>query len=179
MFERILVALDTLPTNYQVFDIALSLAKMTQSRLLLAHILLPDASSRWALSLEEQEQQEARHLEMLRSFHILAQQAGIGADLAQPLAKPGDEICKLAVDWGADLIVMGRRGELEIKEPIADSASHLGSVSSYVVHHAACPVLVVQHQPTGFHTNPDMTNPEIVSPKIRIDQRFTPLFTPD
>lgn len=169
MFDRILVALDTLPTNLQVFDTALSLAKLTQSRLLLAHVLLPDSPAHYLLSQEEQEEQEARHLEMLRSFHAMAYQAGVGADLAQPLAKPGDEICKLAVDWGADLIVMGRRGAHETKKPI-EGSSPSGSVSNYVVQHASCPVLVLQHQEIEL---------KVSSPTIKIDQRFMPLVTPD
>ncbi|HEY9662380.1 MAG TPA: universal stress protein [Allocoleopsis sp.] len=169
MFDRILVALDTLPSNLQVFDTALSLAKLTQSRLLLAHILLPNSPAHYCLSPEDPEDQEARHLEMLRSFHSMAQQANIGADLAQPLARPGDEICKLAVDWGADLIVMGRRGGNETKEPI-DGSSQPSSVSNYVVQHASCPVLVLQHQEMEF---------KLSSPKIKINQRFMPLATPD
>ena len=54
------------------------------------------------------------------------------------VGSPGWSICERAKDWGADLIVIGRRGHKGISELL------LGSVSNYVVHHATCNVLVVQ-----------------------------------
>jgi hypothetical protein len=51
---------------------------------------------------------------------------------------PGPTICKLAHDWPADLIVLGNRGRSGMAELL------LGSVSNYVLHHAACSVLVVK-----------------------------------
>ena len=48
------------------------------------------------------------------------------------------EICKLAQEWNADLIVMGRRGHSILSELV------LGSVSSYVIHRAHCSVHIVQ-----------------------------------
>ncbi|MGB5631931.1 MAG: universal stress protein, partial [Waterburya sp.] len=47
-----------------------------------------------------------------------------------------------AKEWGADLIVIGRRGYRNISEMF------LGSVSNYVIHHAPCSVLVVQGSET-------------------------------
>jgi nucleotide-binding universal stress UspA family protein len=47
-------------------------------------------------------------------------------------------ICQVAKDWGAELIMVGRRGNSGLSELI------LGSVSNYVVHHAHCSVLIVQ-----------------------------------
>ena len=48
-------------------------------------------------------------------------------------------ICNAAISWQADLIIMGRRGRTGLSELF------LGSVSNYVLHHAPCAVLVVQH----------------------------------
>lgn len=159
MFERILVALDTSPHNQSVFDTALSLAKLTQARLLLAHILPapemnlanlrsiadcaehPTPYDEMPLTPNQRRHWEEQGLEMLRSFYQVAKDRGIGADLAQPLANPGDKLCKLAIDWGADLIVTGRRGLTEQDETV------MISVSSHVIHHSPCPVLVVQHEP--------------------------------
>ncbi|GAB4386072.1 MAG: universal stress protein [Elainellaceae cyanobacterium] len=156
MFERILVALDTSPHNTQVFDTALSLAKLTNARLLLTHILpnfnssdseigkpaepesVPAHLNQQSTITLERQAAETKGLAMLRSFHRLAQSAHVGADLAQPLANPSEMICSLVCDWGADLVVMGRRGLTEADE------AFLSSVSTYVTHHAACPVLIVQ-----------------------------------
>jgi nucleotide-binding universal stress UspA family protein len=51
---------------------------------------------------------------------------------------PGHSICESAQNWGADLIVLGRRGRTGFAE------AFLGSVSNYVVHHASCSVFVIQ-----------------------------------
>lgn len=53
--------------------------------------------------------------------------------------RPADVVLDLSEKIGADLIVMGSRGH----GPFQRIA--LGSVSEEVVHHAACPVLVVRH----------------------------------
>ncbi|WP_416673186.1 universal stress protein [Egbenema bharatensis] len=157
MFERILVAIDTSTGDRHVFDTALSLAQLTQARLLLAHVLsdldtMNDSDTRRRGDAEGNPHYDemprlanapahhANGLEMLRQFHAIAKASGIGADIAQPLANPGDKICNLAIDWGADLIVMGRR------EPEDLQTSTQSSVSDYVVCSTSCPVLVIQHQ---------------------------------
>jgi nucleotide-binding universal stress UspA family protein len=156
MFARILVAIDTSVSDKHVFDTALSLAQLTQARLLLAHILPhldntkssdfhrfadpePNLTQPNNISLSANPREEVHSLEMLRRFHSIAKACGVGADIAQPLANPGDKICNLAIDWGADLIVMGRR------EPAELEVSIQSSVSNFVVCNAPCPVLITQH----------------------------------
>lgn len=51
--------------------------------------------------------------------------------------KPGEEICALAAAMPADVVVVGARGGNAVSRAL------LGSVSSYVVEHAPCAVLVV------------------------------------
>lgn len=51
--------------------------------------------------------------------------------------KPGVLICELAESLDADVIVIAQRGRGVIRRAL------MGSVSSYVVHKATCPVLVV------------------------------------
>lgn len=161
MFERILVALDNSASNTAVFETALSLSKWANARLMLAHVLpcedggaaelsplaedggYPTRHNSLSLSPEKQQVCETQGLNMLREFHAIATAAGIGSDLAQPLANPGHQICELAIGWGADLIIVGRRGLTATDETIQ------GSVSQYVTHHAPCPVLIVQHQHFG------------------------------
>ena len=52
--------------------------------------------------------------------------------------KPGEYIVASADKAKATLIVMGTRGMGKLRRTI------LGSVSTYVLHHAHCPVLVVR-----------------------------------
>jgi nucleotide-binding universal stress UspA family protein len=54
------------------------------------------------------------------------------------IGDPGGAICMVARDIDADVIVLGSRGRGVVKRVL------LGSVSEYVLHHAACPVLVVR-----------------------------------
>lgn len=56
---------------------------------------------------------------------------------------PGSSLCNLASEWMADVIVVGSRGHGAVKRAL------LGSVSSYVMHHAHCPVLVVPNETKG------------------------------
>lgn len=51
---------------------------------------------------------------------------------------PSRGICDAVKDLGVDLVVVGRRGLSGISEIL------MGSVSSYVVHHVSCDVLIVQ-----------------------------------
>jgi nucleotide-binding universal stress UspA family protein len=60
--------------------------------------------------------------------------------------EPREEIPKLAAQWGADLVVVGARGHGAVKSFL------MGSVSTAVVHHAPCPVLVVKGRPRGLQT---------------------------
>lgn len=158
MFTRILVALDNSVNNVAVFETALSLAKWADARLMLAHVQpcddedtaeisnltghVPHSTSQQDPPIASVKQQtcEVRGLNMLREFHAIATAAGVGSDLAQPLANPGQQICELAAGWGADLIIVGRRGLTAADEALQ------GSVSQYVTHNACCPVLIVQHQ---------------------------------
>jgi nucleotide-binding universal stress UspA family protein len=54
------------------------------------------------------------------------------------VGRADDKIVLLAEELGAGLIVMGSRGQGGIRRAL------LGSVSSSVVHHAHCPVMVVR-----------------------------------
>ena len=57
--------------------------------------------------------------------------------------KPGEGIIKLSKEHDADMIVVGTRGLGKVRRTV------LGSVSSYVIHHAHVPVVVCR--PRGEH----------------------------
>jgi nucleotide-binding universal stress UspA family protein len=158
MISKVLVALDHATTSRQVLDEAIALAKVTHAQLRLFHVITPrhpdyptglgtpdvhtipvdvyqDVMQRYAHQKQTFEEQLWKRL---RSLTDEATLAGISADCSQRFGSPGPLICKMAHRWGADLIIVGRRGLGTWSELI------LGSVSRYVICHASCPVMVVQ-----------------------------------
>lgn len=156
MFKKILVALDRSEMGKQVFAEALALAKLTGATLMLQHVLSAEEEGSpyvpmlsnfdyypglGAQSFEYYQQQwnsfKNDGLNMLQSFCAEANTAEVNAEFTQSLGLPGRLICELAHTWGADLIVIGRRGRSGLAEIF------LGSVSNYVLHHAPCSVQIV------------------------------------
>jgi nucleotide-binding universal stress UspA family protein len=158
MFQKILVAVDNSAMSQQIFEQALFLAKATAGNLLLLHVLSSEEEGYPEMTffsspnyyspvsdeiikdyLEQLETFKERSLNVLRSRKDQATAVGINAEISQISGTPSHAICDVAGSWGADLIVMGRRGLLGLKEAV------LGSVSNYVTHHAPCSVLTVHH----------------------------------
>jgi nucleotide-binding universal stress UspA family protein len=155
MFHKILVAMDFSGIGKYVFDEALSLAKALKANLMLVHVLsaeeegCPSMVSSFGyypmvsevtqeFYREQWEAFEKQGLQMLRARTNEATATGVNTEFTQTSGSPGRTICHLAQTWGADAIVIGRRGRSGLSELL------LGSVSNYVLHHASCSVLVVQ-----------------------------------
>lgn len=156
MYKKVLVAMDA-ASSQQVFDTAVSLAKANNANLMLLHVLseeevgsptpiLPSLEyypsvheKNWELYQEQRKACAKQGLEMLRSRQEQAAAAEVSAEFTQLSGSPGRAICELARNWGADLIITGRRERSGLSELF------LGSVSNYVLHHAPCSVLIVQH----------------------------------
>jgi len=162
MFCKILVAMDTSSMGKSVFDEALTLAKATGASLMLLHVLSPEengspsllafpnigyysgySSSSIDIYQKQWQRLEQYGIDLLRSRQEEATKAGVTTEFTQNPGSPGRTICDVARTWGADTIVMGRRGHSGLTELI------LGSVSNYVLHHAPCSVLTVQHTDTN------------------------------
>lgn len=153
--KKILVALDRSPQSLEVFEQALEIAHNEECHLLLFHCLSTDPEGQWApfigtlgdidmygsfhqLYRKQLQQEIEKAHSWLRSYCHQAISKNIPSELDCQLGDAGPLICQAAQNWGADLIVLGRRGYQGLPEIL------LGSVSNYVVHHAPCSVLVVQ-----------------------------------
>lgn len=157
-FQRILVALDRSRLGQSVFTYALELAQVYKANLKLLHCLTIDAMGEAAMpsvpgeigqypglidntyqsqqiGLQEQTEQAQAFLQNHRD---MAASQGISTELESQVGDPGQQLCQIARDWNADLVIVGRRGRTGLAE------AFLGSVSNYVVHHAPCSVLVIQ-----------------------------------
>lgn len=152
MFKKILVALDSKETCDPLMEKAIALAQAVGAQLKLITVLSLDSDGRvalpqvtdstWNIYKERYQVDEATGLAMLRQFKAQALNAGVSADFEQVIGNPGRLICEAAEDWSAELILVGSHGRRGLSELL------LGSVSSYVMHHAPCSVLVVHRSIT-------------------------------
>jgi len=156
MFKKILVALDRSSEAFSVFDFALSLAQPETTEILLVHFVdwqIQDVSPLIGLGTlydvdlsGERRRSSSKHLRKeveyrsnwLELYTQKANKLNLSCEFDCLVGGCYIGIGDRAKEWGADLIVIGRRGHKNISEIL------LGSVSNYVIHHAPCSVLVVQ-----------------------------------
>jgi nucleotide-binding universal stress UspA family protein len=159
VFTKLLVAVDLSARNEEVFAAGFNVAKKMGASMMLIHVPSSDdpecpmfptplgqdyysvnASIPMIETYEERwRAYEEKGLAMLKQFAEKSRAAEVSIEYTQNAGTPGKMICQIANSINADLIVIGRRGHSGLSEMIA------GSVSNYVVHHADCSVLVVQH----------------------------------
>lgn len=157
MFDKILVAIDNSKIARHVFEEALFLAKANAACLMLLNVISPFDDQYFnpvflqpsnvypncrtetlTKYLQEWEELKQNKIKFLTSLHNEAIAAGVTVEFTQNIGDPSRLICDVASSWEADLIVMGRRGLSGLNE------FFLGSVSSYVLHHAPCSVLIIE-----------------------------------
>ncbi len=155
MFSKILAPIQDPVSDRAVFNNALALAKQNQATLMLLHVFSPEAENSLALpddnlyrypiitdELMKNYQQrwesiENQGLEMLQKLAKEAETDGVTVEFSQNMGSVNRVICNMAKNWGADLIVIRCPDRSKLDE------FFLGSISSYVLHHAPCPVLAV------------------------------------
>jgi nucleotide-binding universal stress UspA family protein len=155
-YQKILAALDRSEQSEVVFAKALTLAKQYSANLMVLHCFslgdcdealyqkdlsnnITALSPYYAESIKEVVEQEIAEIDWwLRSYCERAISRGVSAEWHCDLVPAGCAIRDWVQRWDADLVVMGRRGHKGLTEVL------IGSVSNYVMHNAACSVLVVQ-----------------------------------
>lgn len=156
-FKKIIVALNDSPLCERVFAAALELALSTKAAIKLLHCVTSEIVAEPTIQMpyetglqpnfpltdyESQRLVIETHLEgaqaILERYRSEAISQGVPVESDCEIGEVGNQLCEAAKDWGADLIVVGRRGRKGLAEAL------LGSVSNYVVHNAPCSVLVIQ-----------------------------------
>lgn len=156
-FNKILVAINNSPLDPHVFTAALELAQSNKAAFKLIHGINPELMSEPSVPMSYEpslqpsltvsdyqtqriliEQQIEAARDLLERYRQEALNQGVFAEADYQVGEAGHLVCEVAKVWGADLIVVGRRGRSGLAEVL------LGSVSNHVVHHAPCSVLVIQ-----------------------------------
>jgi len=135
MYERILVPTDGTATAEAAMEHALDLARRYDADVHVLHVI---DDWRYDTSIESavaplREEGEA-YVERLEAA---ATDASVPVTTAVELGKPGQDVLDYVGDHDVDLVVMGTRGRGGLPRRL------LGSVTQYVVTHAAVPVHVV------------------------------------
>jgi nucleotide-binding universal stress UspA family protein len=130
-----LLAPGTALTILSVVDIRSEVAVGGTGLLGAEPLAMPMADPTVAAELDEALTEGAREA-VQRTLDALG--AEVQADVLVTHGDPASEIVRIATDGGYDVIVVGSHGSGFVKRVL------VGSVSGHVVHHAACPVLVVR-----------------------------------
>lgn len=105
---------------------------------------ISDGFERYARQVEMKRHKESSLV--LEMFKGLAEEAGVQYTLVELTAPHGDAreaLVKYCSETGANILIMGSRGAGPAKRAL------MGSVSTYCMHHAPCPVMV--HRGFGHH----------------------------
>ena len=142
--QTILVPCDFSEYAEQAYSWALGLAEKWQAKILLVHAAQLFTSfgypeSVYLLDLKKMEDEILADAE--RRLREFVDKKGSSPVIVETRAVTGDpfwEICQIAEQEPADLIVMGSHGRTGLAHVL------LGSVAERVVRHAPCPVLVAR-----------------------------------
>ena len=158
MLKKILIAVGDSPEVAEILETGLTLAEKFGAEISLLHVLVlfqsnfePVANPFMGVTYplmsdvvmaqyqKELKERENIGMERLQAYAKQAIDRHIKAEIYQQLGDPGRTICEIAKDNLVDLIVMGRNQKSVLSEIF------LGSTSNYVLHHAPCSVMTIQH----------------------------------
>jgi nucleotide-binding universal stress UspA family protein len=147
--ERILVPTDFSEPAAEALEVAIGFAVRFGARLTLLHAhemptyAFPDAVMPVTPQVVAELERTAKvELERLAER---ARSRGVTTETIAVVGPNHLEVCRIAEEMGADLIVMGTHGRTGIRHAI------LGSVAEKVVRRAPCPVLTVRPHATEPH----------------------------
>lgn len=146
-YQKLLVPLDGSFRAESVLPVALRIAHNCGAEIVLIHVLaqldtieaqsFKEDADELCSKLKEQNEQRARsYLEKLRSR--FRAQGFIVNEMVISDGDPRDRLRQVALDLGADLIVVSSHG----RSGLSDVAC--GSVTAYLADHAPCPLLIIR-----------------------------------
>jgi nucleotide-binding universal stress UspA family protein len=158
MLQKILIAIGDSPESEKILASGLTIAEKFGAEVVLLHVLNPLQNgfelvgnplmggmsplvSDLAIQQYQKDWQDYEQLGMkrLQEYDRQAKNYQVKTELLQKPGDSGQMICETAQNYVVDLIVMGRNQKSVLSEMF------LGSTSNYVLHHAPCSVMVIQH----------------------------------
>ena len=141
MFSKILVPVDGSDNSHRALDAALLLSEKLGAKVTAIHVMedipvLHIQSEKLLREVLDAYKKESQLL--LSKCSEIATRKGLSINTKLLQGNVGSTILDFCEKEKHDIIVMGSRGMGKFKELI------LGSVSSKVVHHSRCPVLVIR-----------------------------------
>jgi nucleotide-binding universal stress UspA family protein len=136
MYNKILVTLDTTPSDRAIIEHIKALAKIMHSHVALLHVADGWAARMYGPDAVSPEVNEDKaYLEKVRAEF---QAEGIPAEAALAYGDPADEIVKWVQQEGCDLVAMSTHGHRFIKDLL------LGTTAPKVQHRISVPVLLLR-----------------------------------
>ncbi|MBI3303230.1 MAG: universal stress protein [Deltaproteobacteria bacterium] len=140
--RTILVPFDFSEYSEKAFTWALALAEKWRFRLLLLHVVPapsypPMLMGTYFNPVDFEASLQADAEARAKEFAVNRGNKTVPIDTQVVIGEPFNDICRVAEQAKADLIVMGSHGRTGLSHVL------LGSVAERVVRHAPCPVLVV------------------------------------
>lgn len=138
MIKKLLVAYDGSESAEKAFSLALDLASRYGAELFALAVARPPEFAN-EVEAEAIIEISARHCSsLLRPLEAKADAAGIVAHFETSVGHPAEQIIYHAERHGADMIVMGHRGQGLFERLL------IGSVARQVLAHARCAVLIAR-----------------------------------
>lgn len=141
MFTNILVPVDGSDNSYRALDAALLFSEKLGSNITAVHVMeqvpITHIGSEKLLS-EFLEAYKKENQDILSKCSEIATQKGLTIKTLLLQGNPASVILDYSKQEKFDLLIMGSRGMGKFKELI------LGSVSSKIVHHSPCAVLLIR-----------------------------------
>ena len=141
MFSRILVPVDGSDNSYRALDAALVLSEKLGAKVTAIYVM-EDIPVSYVVSerlLREIRDAYKRENQLILSkCSEIATKKGLFIHTKLLQGNPGSIILDFCEKEKYDIIIMGSRGMGKFKELV------LGSVSSRVLHHSSCPVMIIR-----------------------------------
>jgi nucleotide-binding universal stress UspA family protein len=141
LFSKILVPVDGSDNSYIALDAALFLSEKLGSNITVIHVMedvpvLYIESQKLLSELLENYKKEKQ--DILSKCSEIATKKGVTIKTVLLQGNPASIILGFSKKEKYDIVIMGSRGMGKFKEII------LGSVSSKIVHHSSCPVMLIR-----------------------------------